>query len=99
MRNYEEAENRNILKGIDSWLPPELKDNSALSLEGLIRARVLACVMVCSIALTGLSFSIFVLLHLIAEHIFFNPLLYCFASLILVCLNFFYFYKFAKLDL
>lgn len=98
MRHTDEAASRNILKGIDAWLPPGIKANTAISLEGLIRSRVLACILVCSIALTAFSFFTFGLLYLITDHDFFKPIIFCFASLILVCLNYLYFYKSAMLD-
>lgn len=99
MRNTEETESRNILKGIDPFLPPDLRDNTVLSLEGLIRSRVLTVVLICSISLTAFSFLAFGVSYLFTGHDFFKPLLFCFASLLLVCLNYLHFYKTAKLDL
>jgi len=98
MRNTDEAASRNILKGIDAWLPPGIRGNASISLEGLIRSRVLACILVCSIALTAFSFCTFGFLYLLTGHDFFKPLVFCFASLVLVCLNYLYFYKSSMLD-
>jgi hypothetical protein len=98
MRSNSDTDSLNILKGIDPCLPPGIRGNSAISLEGLIRSRVLACILVCSIALTAFSFLAFGLLYLLTEHDFFKPVVFCFASLVLVSLNYLYFYKSAKLD-
>jgi len=99
MPQYDESRTRDLLKDIDRWLPPDLRDNAALSLEGLIRSRVLTCILVCSIVLTTFSFFTLSLLHLVTNHNFFRPIIFCLASLLLVCLNYLYFYKAAKLDL
>lgn len=98
MRNVDDTESRNILQAIDPWLPPGIRDNTAISLEGLIRSRVLACILVCSTALTAFSFLAFGLLYLTTDHDFLRPILFSFMALILVSLDYLYFYKSAKLD-
>lgn len=98
MHNSSRTESHNILENVDRWLPPGIRGNAAISLEGLIRSRVLICILLCSTALTAFSFLTFALLHLVTEHDFFRSLVFCFASLVLVSLNYLYFYKTAKLD-
>lgn len=98
MPHIDESITRDLLKSVDRWLPPELRDNHVLSLEALIRSRVLVCVLICSMSLTAFAFLTFGLLYLVTDYDFFRPVMFSFASLILVCLNYVYFYKSAMLD-
>jgi hypothetical protein len=98
MPQVEESVTRDLLIGADSWLPPGLRENTAVSLAALIRARVLVSVLVCSMTLSVISLLVFVVVYLRAENGSLLPALITTACLGVACLNYFYFYKTANLD-
>ncbi len=98
MRSIEETEGHNIFKAVDPWLPPGIRNNAALSLEALIRSRILTCVLLCSIGVTIFSFVICSFLYLVTDYDFKNPVIFSTVCFAVVGLDYVYFYRSAKLE-
>jgi len=98
MNEIDQTGTHAIIKAIDPYLPSGIRDNSVLSLEGLIRSRVLAVILVSSIATTAFSFFIFIPFHFFTPYDFSNAIIISIICFCLVSLEYWYFYKSAKLD-
>jgi len=98
MHNPEEPESRDMIKSIDPWLPPGIRNNTTLSLEGLIRSRVLTVIMISSMVTTAFGFFMCLFFQFITDHDFTNPIIISIVCFFLVGLDYLYFYKSAKLE-
>lgn len=98
MRNPEESESSSMIKSIDPWLPPGIRNNTTLSLEGLIRSRVLTVIMISSMVTTAFGFFMCLFFQFITDHDFNNPIIISIVCFFLVGLDYLYFYKSAKLE-
>ncbi len=89
---------RYLIKAIDPYLPPSFRDNANLSLEDLIRARVLATIMFSAVA--AILFTIVVLgtAQKISGNDFRSPLTIAGICSVVVLLNYVFFYKSGRLD-
>lgn len=98
MRAEQELEGHSVLRFMDPWLPPGIRTNTSLSLEGLIRSRVLVCILLFSIFITAFSLILCAVFQLATEHDFAKPIIISAVCCIMVGLNYLYFYRSAKLD-
>lgn len=89
---------QNIIRSIDPFLPPSILDDSNLRLDGLIRSRVLTALLLSAIAVTVLSVGTIIIASFINPEDFTAPIALGAASIVLVSLNYLFFYKTGHLD-
>ena len=98
MRNQKLDRSRDIIKAIDPYLPPSIRESSVLSLEELIRARVLICCLATSAFFTLFAGVLCTIFHLVTTHDFSWPIIIAFVAFCVVCFDGLFFYKTGKLD-
>jgi hypothetical protein len=97
--NQENAGNsRNMINALDPWLPPSIRDSASLSLEDLIRSRVLVCILLSSTLAALFALLLCIILDVVTRFSFINPIIIAAICFIIVLLDYLFFYKTGKLD-
>lgn len=89
---------QDIIRSIDPFLPPRIRDDSNLKLDGLIRSRVLTVLLLSGIVVTIMSIVTMGVAQIINPEDFITPISLGTLSLVLVSLNYLFFYKTGQLD-
>lgn len=87
-----------IFQVVDPLLPSGIKGNSVLSLEALIRSRVLIVMLLSSVVSTLTCLFLLGIFQLITEHDFTNALIITAICFVMSILEYMYFYRFANLN-
>jgi hypothetical protein len=98
LNDKKDNRSQSVIKAIDPFLPPDIRDNNSLSLEGLIRSRVLTIILISSIAATVFSLVLFVFFQSITPLDFSNAIIISAISMAIAGLEYLYFYKSGRLD-
>lgn len=89
---------RQLINAIDPYLPAAIRNNSTLTLEDLIRSRVLVSLVMGAAILITISLITLLISWYFTREDFTIPLVLAIFCIVLIGLNYVYFYKTGRLD-
>jgi len=97
MKNKTRASGQ-LIRAIDPYLPPSFRENTNLSLEDLIRARVLVAIMLSAAVSVVFSIIVMAISDKASGSDFSNPLMMAAVSGVVIAFDYVFFYKSGRLD-
>jgi len=89
---------RHLIKAIDPCLPLTFRESTNLSLEDLIRARVLVAIMLSAIVSTSVTIVVLFISQKLSRGDFSSPIIIASVTDVILILDYIFFYKSGRLD-